>query len=498
MNRICITAIFVCYNLFSFLLFGQAEYLIESQSVVSGGENAPFWLVSNRQGLSSLEKNNTYMRTGIFHDLMQDKKWNFGYGLDLVGAANYNSNFILHQAYVDLKYRKLQLTIGSKEISGILKNSRLSSGGMSWSGNAAPIPQLKIGLPEFVSFSWLMKNRLKIKGDLSYGWFTDGDYQRENARIPAYWDDNRYYNTDVRYHHKALLLQYDFKSSPWSMILGLESETQFGGKRYSYHEEANAIVAEKSPASLKHYLMALIPMPGDQQSVGPDQQYMYGNTLGSWHLVLSYHQADYELKGYLENYFDDFSGMSKQNGFDGLWGIEYNKKGQGVTGVVLEYLQTTNQSGPIHWAPDDHAGTVQKKEATGNDDYYNNFFYTGWSNYGMACGNPLLTSPVYNKDGILRFENNRVKAFHLGANAQMIQQWSVRLLATYSRGWGRHYFPFTEVKSSLSTLLEVNYSPVKGRGWQFSLSGSSDHGSLYGDNQGLCLKIGKRGVLFGE
>ncbi len=492
MRRYLIISILMCLCAFS--LFAQTEYRVELQSSFSSGDNSPFWSVSNKHGLSSLTKNNGYLRAGIVDSIQSDKKIDLGYGLDIVSAYNFRSDLFLHQAYLELKYKKILLTTGSKEYESILKNNQLSCGGLSWSGNASPIPQIRLSVPEFLSFPWLMNNQLKVKGDISYGWFTDADFQKKNCDL--YIAGGTFYNSNVLYHHKSLVIEYTFKNSPFSLDLGLESKTQFGGKKYYYDYQKGCVVAESSPVSFKYYLMALVPMPGDSQSAVPDRLYMYGNTLGSWHVVFNYHKGDATVRGYLENYFDDFSGMAKENGFDGLWGLEYTRKGVGLTGILLEYLQTTNQSGPIHWAPNDYPGTNLKNEATGNDDYYNNYYYVGWENYGMACGNPLLTSPAYNKNGNLMFENNRVKAFHLGFTSTVSKSVNIRILTTYSKGWGRHYFPYLEVKKSFMSLCDLNYSPGKWKGWTLGLSAAFDRSPLYGNNQGVILHIKKAGSLF--
>ena len=55
------------------------------------------------------------------------------------------------------------------------------------------------------------------------------------------------------------------------------------------------------------------------------------------------------------------------------------------------------------------------EQVSGRDDYYNHGIYpAGWSHWGMGMGNPLLISPIYNKDCTLRFKHNRVKAHHFG------------------------------------------------------------------------------------
>ncbi|RHR91238.1 hypothetical protein DWW23_26090, partial [Parabacteroides sp. AF14-59] len=44
----------------------KLNYRTETGIGFSGGEHTPFWLTANKQGLSSIEKNNGYLRAGIF------------------------------------------------------------------------------------------------------------------------------------------------------------------------------------------------------------------------------------------------------------------------------------------------------------------------------------------------------------------------------------------------------------------------------------------------
>ncbi len=475
----------------------QISYNIESEAVGGNGTNTPFWLMSNQHGLSSVDLNNGYVRVGLKNEYDAAKIFDYRYGLDVVEANNYTSKFILQQAYFDLRFKKIELSLGSKEYNSILKNQSLSSGGMSWSGNARPIPMVRLGSNDFMSFPWLFHNRLKLKAAVAFGWFTDGGFQAENVRFDTRNPNSsfsNFYNRKLVYHQKQVIANYDFANSPWSMTIALQLEMQFCGDKY--YTENNVLKILSTPPTFKHYFMALVPSQGDSQSAIGDQQYVFGNTLGSEHFVFNYRKPEFEIKAYLENFFEDFGGMSKQNGFDGLWGFEYERKiKRGITGVVVEYLQTTDQSGPIHWAPGDYPTAKLRDQATGNDDYYNNFNYTGWEHWGMTNGNPLISSPIYNTDGTLRMENNRVKALHVGVSAAISSEWEGRFLGTVSRGWGRHYLPFTETKDAKSMLLELCYSPKKCKGWTFAASGALDRGTLYGDNSALSLKISKKGFI---
>ena len=120
----------------------------------------PLWQVSNQQGLTSLD-NNTYIRGGISYK-HQLGKWKFEEALDLVAAAGFSmTSFIVQQAYVDIRYKWFGFFAGSREQNSPLLNQELSSGGMTWSGNARPIPQVQIGIPEYVQ----LLPRLGLKGE---------------------------------------------------------------------------------------------------------------------------------------------------------------------------------------------------------------------------------------------------------------------------------------------------------------------------------------------
>ncbi len=445
----------------------QLHGRIETEGKVSVTGQTPFWLVNNRQGLATLEKENAYLRVGLFREMQDSTKWDYRFGFDVVEAWNYPSQFVVQQAYCDVRYKWLVLSMGSKERWGMLKNRALSSGGMSLSGNARPIPQVSLETPGFVTFPWLLHNRLKVDGGIAYGEMTDEAFvKRQLGRS----DD------PVLYHRKSLILQYDFKDSPWSAALGLETHAQFGGDQ----------------RSLKYYWMVFIPQSGDENSPIYDQMYTFGSTHGSWHLCLIWRRKEGVWRLYLENFFEDSSGIVKKNRMDGLWGLEYTseKEGAGVTGVTLEYLQTTDQGGPMHqWLfrdilPGPHYNVY------GNDNYYLSAYNSGWSHWGLVGGNPLITSPIYGKNGVTGIFNSRVKAFHAGVSWNFSRVWRGRLLGTYTRGWGTYGAPFDAVSEDYLSLLEVSYAPRKLKGWQFTLSGAMDRGDLYGNNSGGSLKVG--------
>ncbi len=443
----------------------QIQTTITTECTTNNGQNS-FWLVNNRQGISTLKNENAYIRAGLLREMSDSSKWDYRLGLDVVEAMNYPSGFFIQQLYGDIRYKKFILSIGSKERWGILKNPELSSGGLSWSGNARPIPQARLETDGYLSFPWLLHNQLKVNAALSYGIFTDAEYIKKHVGSSI---------NNVYYHNKTLILQYNYPQTQWSTSIGLETHGQFGGYR----------------KDLKQFLLINFFCQGDSKSSDADKLYMLGSSRGSWHIMQTYRAKNFRLNAYLENFFDDFSGMAKQNRLDGIWGLEYKRtdKRLGIASIVLEYLQTTDQSGPVNWVIHDHPGTQLVVESPkGNDGYYKSEFNGIWAHWGMINGNPLLTSPIYNNYSKVPL-NNRVKAIHFGIYALFNKEWSTKIISTYSRGWGTYDSPFSDITNDYMTLAELHYNPERLNRWQFSLAGAFDRGDLYGNNTGLSLKI---------
>jgi len=470
------------------------DYSVEAAgNVAFNGTNAPYYHVANRQGLSSISPNSGYFRAAVTKKMNTQKRFDYGGAVDLVGAAGFSSPFIVQQAYGELQFLCFDLMVGSKEYWGEMRNPSLSSGGMVWSGNARPIPQVRVGIFEFVEFPWT-NSWLQVKLDMSYGRFTDNRYLRDEFA----WNPKWFYTDDVYYHQKKIFFRSK-EDRNFIMTVGAEFAAQFGGTQHYFDKLTEQWVTRESSLKVKDFWGVFIPGAGDDESAVGDQVYYYGNHLGAWHAIAEYKFQDRSrLKGYFEWFWDDGSGMGKLNGWDGLWGMEYSfgKKGI-VSDILFEYLQTTNQSGPIHWNPNDNPGThVTDANATGADNYYNNYYYVGWAHWGMTNGTPLIASPAYNRDGYLCFTNNRVQAFHLGISGQIKREWDYRLLASYRRTWGTPYIPIPSPLYSTSAMVEVTYSPSKLKGWSFLASCAFDIGTLYDSNSGTALRVRKTGNLF--
>ena len=457
------------------------SYNAEANIICGGRDYTPFWMMNNTHGVVSDRNNSGYLRLGLFKEVAKDKKFSYSFGLEVVGAYRNEAPVYLQQAYFDAKLKNWSIFAGAREEKTMLWDEELSSGGMVHSGNARPIPQIYIGLPQFTQVPGT-KGWFHVRGGLSYGWFVDYPYQKD------FKTDGMQYTKNLLYHRKNLVFKIGNKSKPLYGLIGIDMATQFGGTVYDYKGSKTI----KFPSGIKEYFKVLIPLSGGEDSPTVDQVNVSGNHLGIYILALGYKKKDWEIKAYYEHFFDDHSGMTFRNKFDGLWGLSYRSTKQFfVEGVTLEVMNATNQSGPFLW---DETSEIPVQVSAG-DNYYAHVVYNGWTHRGHTMGTPFITSPLYNKDGYLGFTNNITRAFYGGVDGTIVDGLRYKLLVSHQRGWGTSYAPYTNIKHQFATMLQLNYTHEKVKGWNFSLAGAFDKRNLFGDNWGVQIGVSKSGEL---
>lgn len=464
----------------------SVRYFAEVKTSFSGGQNTPFWLVSNLQGLGSIEKNNGYVRAAAFIDLDKSEKFSWSAGIDLVGGWRQTAPFSIHQLYGEIKYRCLGALLGSKEIWGEFNDPRLSSGNLLYSGNAMPIPQLRVGIFDYAPF-WGTKGWLSVRGYVSFGMFTDSKWQKSWVSK----DFNR--NKNVLYHSKGIWLRGgNTDKFPLTATVGIEMATQFGGTAYLNTEGGEVI---KLPRKLKDWLKAVFPMKGSSSVYWGEEYNIQGNMLGEYNIALSWMpKADWSIKAYYEHYFEDQSQMTFEYGWkDGLWGIEVQlPKNRFVSSFVYEYIATKDQTGAVlHNSNDDGV----PEQISGRDNYYSNYIYTAWQHWGMGMGNTLVISPIYNSNHRLNLVSTRLLGHHFAFAGNPTDELSYRVLLSYTRNWGTYNRPLPEVKSNVNGLVELSWKPRKLKGWYSTIGVAGDAGKLIGKSFGGCMTIGYAGAF---
>lgn len=465
------------------------RYEVEATATVSSGEHTPFWMLSNRDGLSSLEKNYGYMRAGLFRDYKYDKRFSWQAGVDLAAGYNFQSAFRVHQLYAGVRWRSLELTLGQLVRHNGVVNHELSSGDMLLSNNARPIPQIYISMPRYEPVPWTRK-WLKAKFYFSFGYMTDGSWTEKHAPEASTYVKNRLF------HSKALFLRVaDPESDQWSFEGGLEMAAQFGGKIHLWDPYSKKVTWHNASPSLKDIFKIVVPLSGGDNAVLGDQTNVLGNHTGQWSAAVSYapRDTDWRFRLYYQHFFEDHSMLFFDHAWrDMLLGFEVKfPKNPVISEFLYEYLITKDQSGPVYW---DKTPEIPEQVSC-RDDYYNNYTGYHWEYWGMALGNPLLISPIYNADGSLRFMHSRIKAHHFGFKGSPHRDLDYRMLMSISRSWGTYLHPTPDVLHNFNFLLELDYHPHQLPGWSGRVGFAADGGKLLGRSFGAMLTISKTGWL---
>ena len=480
------------------------------------GDFAPYYIASNRHGVLT-QSSNALARIEAWRPHEEGKRFTYSFGVDALGGYSSSVDYMrfqeaaadaavpagglavkngllvphaehparvwLQQLYGELRYRGVFLTVGMKEHTSALLSSTLSSGDLVESGNARPIPEVRAGFHDFQNIPFT-NGWVQIQGEIAYGKPMDNKWLRNHY--------NYYYghlNQGEFYSYKRCYFRTK-PSQPFSVTVGMQVGAFFGGTTNWYTDGKN-IRTRSYSRGIKQFFKMLVPTDGSTLA------YYSGSSLGCWDLHLRYRlPSGASVKAYMQKPWEDGSGIGCLNGFDGVWGLQYTAPQPGlISGAVIEYIDFTNQSGPMHWDPDDNPGTTITHRAEGADDYYYNHEYNPYAYYGMAIGTPFMVSPIYNTDGNMVFAYNRMRGFHIGVEGVITPELSYRVLGGYRRSWGRYRDPLPDPRSDTSFMLEAGYSPRKVAGLTVLAQFALDHGTLLGNNTGGMITVRFSDVL---
>lgn len=461
------------------------RYSAQVGAAVGGGDHNPFWFASNKYGFSSVEKNNLWLRLGVFKDLDKSKRFSWGAGVDLGVAHRFSSVFVPQQLYAEVKYRCLNAMIGQKEMYDPMLDPELSSGALTQGINAHPIPQLRLGIFDYANF-WGCKEWFAVKGWIGYGMFTD-DWWLKRWANPEYR-----YSLGTLYATRAIYFRGgNAEKFPLEGELGLVMDTEFGGKTWIPNKNGGG-QWEKHPQYLKAWVKAMIPMSGGADTNAGEQTNVEGNMLGNWSASLKWQDpSGWMVKVYYQHYFEDHSMLFFDYPWiDGLYGVQGKlPRNRILSDVVYEFFYQKDQSGSVYY---DHTPTIDY-QVSGRDNYYNHYIYNGWQNWGMSIGNPFFISPIYNSNHQIIMPHTRIRAHHLGLRGEPSAQLTWRVLLSYMQSWGTYDAPLRRVEDNFSCLAEIKYHPAKLKGWEGSLSFGMDAGSMLGHSYGAMITISKTG-----
>ena len=468
--KIMILTVIIMQSVFSYAQNDTIKYDATLMGLTSTGANSPFWLHSRQFGKISSQSNSADIMLGVNKEF-GDRKRLFDYGFKanlLLQTDKTTTNLYFHELYAKARLLVFDLIVGSREEHLGNQDSTLSSGGLLFSQNARPMPKITVGIEHFTTIPFTF-GMLEIKGALSHGWFTDNIYTQNQLL-----------------HHKYAYLRLGGKL-PVHFQYGLDHVAQWGG-----NVPGTGVGFGQQPINLQAYKSIFFGGSGGADATVNDQLNALGNHIISQSTRLDVDISDFKISGYWQNISEDgpIKRINKtMNRPDGLWGVSIrNRNFPFVKGILYEYLNTTDQSGPYH----DKDGIIYG----GSDGYFTNGIYlSGWNYYSRTIGTPFITSPLFNADGVVYTVNNRVQVHHIGLEGD-IEGYFYKILTSFSKNYGTYYSPYPEMKPSTSILLEVNKQIPKLANIDVSCSIGADFGKLYGNSVGCLISIRKTGNLF--
>lgn len=456
--------LFICNNLNVNAQFALPNIEGHIVTHTSFGERTPFWMVSNQYGKFSLQKHSVLTDLKLYAESDTGRMFNYRYGVELANHFDGENRLWLHQAYLHFGiFNMIELRAGAWEETIGNEYTPLSSGSILWSDNARPVPKIEIGTPGFIKVPYT-KGYVEINSSLTHGWFEKGRYV-ENV-----------------YLHRKFLYGRVGGSLPVNITFGLMHVAQWGGVSPAHGQ---------LPEDWDSYRRVFLADSGGVDAPTSWQINRFGNHIGSRNYGVDVKFINFEVNFYHQDIFEDGSGKRRENFPDGLWGLHLSNKNRDffITDFVYEYLQTTDQSGPIH---------DLELSLKGNDNYFNHGVYqSGWTHHWMVIGTPFITSPIYTQhiDHYKNFRiwNNRVRVHHVGLRGTLLKGITYRMKFSYSLNYGKHLeapeeFEITERLNQFSWIGYVCY-PIPKRSLVVSGVLATDWGEMYGNNFGVQLKV---------
>ena len=467
------------------------RYTVEVGGLRATPAQTPFWLSANQYGVVPPRGSFGTLRVGaqrdyrIRRDSTGKRTPRFDWGFGLYAVANIGSPpsvndpaLLLPDAYVKVKLGWLELYGGNRrEVTG-LGDTVLTSGFIAWSGNARPFPKIQLHTPDFVPLTFT-KSLLAFRVGYAHGWFANS------------------YIRNSYLHHKYLYGRFGKPHWKVRLYAGLNHQVQWGG-RADYLIDTPLAVNGTLPTSFRDYLSLVSGRyPGDIQNdrFGSfDGENRIGNHVGRYDVALEGRGRTSNWLLYHQHIYDDASGLGLQNLPDGLTGLRFLNQRTASTAfrvqrVVLEWLNTTNQSGPIF----DRATRYQ-----GRDNYFNHSQYReGWSYQGRTLGTPFIAprsnfSPTVNAfTGGGFFPNNRLVAWYIGAGGAFRHGPTLTVRAAHSRNFGSFNQPYPRPFRQFSTLLSAQWPLAGWSGAALITSVALDRGELYPNSFGSYVSLRK-------
>ncbi|WP_432709242.1 capsule assembly Wzi family protein [Pedobacter sp.] len=483
--------------------YAPVKLEIETQIIGTTNHAVPFWMRSNQFGSIPLPGGSgsfigrAYRNYDETKYSLKKKTFDWGFGFEGRVNAGTGSNLTLIESFVKVRASIFQIKAGrTKDVTGLNGDTTLSSGNFAVAGNALGVPKIELSIPKYFSLP-IFGGLLSFKGNFAHGWLgnttiLDKVNLGRNGTINTY---DR--NPSTYLHQKSLYVRLGKKSWRLQLYGGANHQVFWGNERAAYGD-----LFDLSTLSTFFYVLR-----GKTYRHNPIPHSKIGNQLGSIDLGAEYQFNNISISLYRQSIYETGALSKLANIKDGLNGItlanlKYKESNSDFRWkkILVEFFYSKDQAG-YPWS---------KPTQSGDEDYYNNYYYPqGWSYQGEGLGNPLITTAPYANDDLAAapskyFSNNRVIAVHSGFTGSY-KTFDFLIKATYSKNYGtfatskygestgsnrsRPYWGlFTPVQQY---SIYVDAGKALRNNYYLSVSGAVDQGKLLPNSWGLQLKLKK-------
>jgi len=427
-------------------------------SLLSTGNNAPFWLQGNNSQRLNTDPNTLFIEAAGVQPLFTKNRFRLDLGFDLIARQSEKTSGEIIQGYVQANLGKVALFGGRKEEIFGVRDTLLTIGPFVNGNNSLPVPKIALYSKDWIDIPFT-KDYFQFQFYYAHGWF-----EKDRAVISPFL------------HQKYLYLQLSNESLPFSLFAGLTHQVQWGGTLRSSNE--------KAPSSIRDYTRILFGKSSLDDFNHGEFINALGNHLGDYNFGIEYYFGDWKLTNYWYIPYEDHSGLFVKNWKDGMIGLNLTKNRKGLLeGFLIEVFDTssndlsTGSDGTLFFEP---------------DDFFNNFLYgSGWTYNDVTIGNPMFAIADINIYGARRV-TNLVKGINTGVKGTIFGA-ATSIKYTYFENAGNKYTNYYEgtITQELHNVQVRIYKPLSSN---LSLNGAVNYqwGSWASNDLGLLVQLTKR------
>jgi hypothetical protein len=475
----------VCF-LHSRILFAQTIrkhiYSVELGGILSLNSKTPFWLRNNEFGAIPTLGNSVIFRQNLISKPDTSKKFfKTRYSIDMATFVGQEARIVIPEAFYQVQLGRSAFTFGRrKQIHGLV-DSTLSSGSITWSGNAIPLPEIQFSISDYHYFFGKL---FAFKGHLSHGWFGN------QLSVKNYY-----------LHQKSLYGRIGKANGKIKLYGGMLHHVQWGGTpKYDVPLDDPLYVDGHFARDWTAFKNVVLPIfnPGLDSTSGYSQydyENRFGNHLGQIDLGAEWIIKKTKIFGYKQIIFETGQTFSSLTNIDdGLYGLSISslRPESKFKKTVFEFLHTTNQG--IYRSGLLRLIGFEGRHYGRNQNYYFNHgqYKEGWSYNGLSIGTPFMIP-----DSEIRQEkrtdteqffsnNNRIKAIYWGLQTKL-NSIEVESRFSYSRNFGSSRVNL-QTADQLSIGVKTNI-PAPNLHGIISVCIGVEHGDLIKDNYGTFVSF---------